>query len=92
MRRQIRIRAVTPLENFRVRLELTDKTTREIDLEPHLWGPVFQPIREDPALFRAVRVDPRLGTIVWDNGADLDPDVLCQGLAPAWRETDKAAG
>jgi hypothetical protein len=29
-----------------------------------------------PAYFASVRVDPELGTIVWDNGADLDPDVL----------------
>ena len=92
MRRQIRISAVTPLDRFRVRLQLTDKTTKEVDLEPYLWGPVFEPIRNDPALFRAVKVDPRLGTVVWENGADLDPDVLCQGLTPAWREAEKAAG
>ncbi len=92
MRGQIRICAVTPLERFRVRLELTDNTTKEVDLEPYLWGPVFEPIRNDPSLFRAVKVDPRLGTIVWDNGADIDPDVLCQGLTPAWMKPDKAVG
>jgi hypothetical protein len=35
------------------------------------------------ALFRAVRVDPLLGTIVWPNDADIDPDVLRWGLRPA---------
>ena len=92
MRRQTRISAVTPLDRFRVRLELTDNTTKEVDLEPYLWGPVFELIRNDPAVFRAVKVDPRLGTLVWDNGADLDPDVLCQGLTPAWREAEQAVG
>lgn len=92
MRRQIRISAVTPLERFHVRLELTDGTTKEVDLGPHLWGPVFEAIRNDPALFRAVKVDARLGTIFWDNGADLDPDVLCRSLTPAWMESEGAAG
>lgn len=92
MRRQIRISAVTPLERFHVRLELSDGTTKEVNLEPYLWGPVFEPIRNDPALFRAVKVDSRLGTIFWDNNADLDPDVLCQSLTPAWMESERAAG
>jgi hypothetical protein len=86
MRGQLRISGVTPLEGFHVRLELTDGTTKELDLEPYMWGPVFEAIRSDPALFRAVKVDARLGTIAWDNGADLDPDVLCRGLTPAWKE------
>jgi hypothetical protein len=92
MRGQIRICAVTPLGRFRVRLELTDNTTKEVDLEPYLWGPVFEPIRNDPSLFQAVKVDSRLGTIVWDNGADIDPDVLCQGLTPVWMEAEKSVG
>lgn len=53
-----------------------DGTVREIDLAAELWGPVFQPLRDDPELFRQVRVDEELGTIVWPNGADMDPDVL----------------
>jgi hypothetical protein len=31
---------------------------------------------QDPAYFGQVRVDPELGTVVWPNGYDLDPDVL----------------
>ncbi len=36
---------------------------------------VFAPLREPKEVAR-VRVDPDLGTVVWPNGADLDPDVL----------------
>lgn len=92
MRKLVRVRAVEPLERFRVRLGFTDGTTREVDLEPYVRGPMFEPIRNDPEVFRAVKVDPRLGTIVWDNGADIDPDVLYKGLTPAWMEAEKAAG
>jgi hypothetical protein len=31
---------------------------------------------KDSSYFAQVRVDPELGTIVWSNGADIDPDVL----------------
>ncbi len=43
---------------------------------------IAEPVRNDPALFRSVRVDAELGTIVWPNGADLDPDVLILGRIP----------
>jgi hypothetical protein len=80
--RTARIRTVEPLEGFVLRIGFDDGTVREIDLEPELWGPVFEPLRDDPQLFRRVRVDEGLGTIVWPNGADLDPDVL-HGDAPS---------
>jgi len=71
-----RIVSVEPLHGFILRLDFDDGSVREVDLEPRLWGPVFEPLRRDRSLFRRVFVDPELGTIVWPNGADMDPDVL----------------
>jgi hypothetical protein len=85
----VRVRSVEPLHSFRVRLGFTDGSSREIDLEPYLHGPVFEPIRNDAKMFREVRVDHRAGTIVWPNGADIDPDVLYLGLKPAWTEAER---
>lgn len=82
----VRIKSVKPLEDFVVELEFTDGTSRNIDLEPFLRGKVFEPLRNNLEMFRAVKVDKRMGTIVWENGADIDPDVLYYGLKPAWME------
>ena len=54
--RTARIRSVEPLAGFALRLSFDDGTVREIDLEADLWGPVFEPLRDDPQLFRQVRV------------------------------------
>jgi hypothetical protein len=70
-----RITAVEPLDGFRLRLTFTDGLVREVDLSQDLWGMMAEPL-QDPAYFRQVRVDPELGTVVWPNGYDLDPDVL----------------
>ncbi len=79
----VRICWVEPLEGFIIRLGFDDGTTRDVDLESELWGPVFEPLRRDPELFRQVSVDNELGTIVWPNGADMDPDVLYGTHPPA---------
>jgi deazaflavin-dependent oxidoreductase (nitroreductase family) len=71
-----RIASVEPLGGFVLRLAFEDGTTRDVDLDADLWGPVFEPLRADAELFRQVRIDVELGTIVWGNGADMDPDVL----------------
>ena len=71
-----RIRSVEPLSGFVLRLVFDDRTEREVDLEGELRGPVFEPQRASPKLFRQVTVDEEFGTIVWPNGADMDPDVL----------------
>ena len=76
----IRIREVVALENLRVRLTLSNETVVERDLSPMMIGPVFEPIRRDPGLFRQARVEG--GTLVWPNGADLCPDVVIWGGAP----------
>jgi hypothetical protein len=81
MRPRVRIVDVESLHDYTLRLGFSDGTTREIDLESELWGPMFEPLR-DLNEFRKVAVDRELGTIVWPNGADLDPDVLHGDYAP----------
>ena len=62
----VRIRNVTPLEGFRVRLTLTDDRVVERDLSQLMVGPIFDPLRSDPGKFREVTVE--AGTLVWPNG------------------------
>jgi hypothetical protein len=88
MRELVRIRKVEPVRDFIVRLEFTDASSKEIDLAVYMHGPIFAPMRADPAIFRSVRVDAQLGTIVWPNGADIDPDVLYHQTKPAWMEQE----
>jgi hypothetical protein len=79
---RIRIETVEPLDGYVLRLGFSDGSRREVDLQPELWGPVFEPLR-DLEVFRRVVVDDELGTIVWPNGADMDPDVLHGDRQPA---------
>ena len=81
-----RVKTVKILEKRKVLLGFTDGVQRELDLEPYLLGPIFEPIRNDEKMFRSVVVDPRLGTIVWANGADMDPDVLYGTYQPVCME------
>ena len=62
----------------------TDGSSRDVDLAGELRGPVFAPLA-DPDFFARVRVDDDLGTVVWPNGADLDPLVLHGDFEPASR-------
>lgn len=87
----VRVKHVEVLDGFKVNLTFTDGSNKVVDLEKFLWGPVFEPLRQSSELFRAVRVDDEAGTIVWPNGADIDPDVLYLGLKPAWMEAEEEA-
>ncbi len=67
---------VRVLARYVVELTFADGSERVIDLEPLLWGPMFEPLLADYELFRQVKVDPDAGTIVWPNGADVSPRTL----------------
>lgn len=77
----VHITHVEVLEDFVVRLTFEDGVSGELDLEPIIWGPVFERHRKDPGFFRQVYVDPTLGTISWPNDTDLDPAVLYARVA-----------
>ena len=79
------VRAVEPLAGFTVRVTFSDGSQRAIDLEPYLFGPIFEPIRSDPEMFRRVFIDH--GALAWPNGADLDTDTLYYDGPPPWAES-----
>ncbi len=79
----VRVTSVQVLGHYRLRLGFSDGSSRDVDLA-ELHGPIFEPLA-DPDYFGQVRVDDELGTVVWPNGADLDPLVLHGDFAPASR-------
>ena len=79
----VRVVSVEPLHDFVLRIGFSDGVVRDLDVGPWLRGPVFEPLRSDPALFRTVRVEAVAGGIEWSNGADMDPLVLHGDYPPA---------
>ncbi|HLG20569.1 MAG TPA: DUF2442 domain-containing protein [Bdellovibrionota bacterium] len=61
--------------DYRLRVSFDDGTTQDVDLSNVLFGDLYGPLR-DLAVFRSVRVDPEVKTLVWPNGADFDPAML----------------
>ncbi|MCB0197159.1 MAG: DUF2442 domain-containing protein [Anaerolineae bacterium] len=61
--------------DYTLRIEFEDGTQQIINFEPILLGPLFGPLL-DLTHFNQVRLETDLGTIVWPNGADIDPSVL----------------
>jgi hypothetical protein len=65
-----------PRGDHRLWLRFEGGDAGEVDLRAALaFTGVLAPLA-DPAYFAQVRVDEELGTVVWPNGADLDPVVL----------------
>jgi hypothetical protein len=68
--------AVRVLENYHLWLKFEDGIEGEIDFAKSVgFDGVFAPL-ESPNYFALVQIDPDLGSVVWPNGADLDPLVL----------------
>ena len=70
-----RVRSFELVAPYTLRVWLDDDTEQTIGFQSVLAGELFGPLR-DPALFNQVRIDPKVHTIVWPNGADFDPATL----------------
>ena len=69
-----RITKISSLARYRLNVEFEDGVIGTVDLEHDLFGPVFEPLR-DESLFSQVRLD-EFGVPCWPNGADLAPDAI----------------
>ena len=85
----VRIKKASYVRDYVLEFTFTNGTVREIDLEPYLWGPMFERVRQ-PDYFRKFRIRREDRTIAWPNDADIDPDVLYLGLTSASREPAQA--
>lgn len=67
---------VRPLEDYNLFLRFEDGVAGEVNIASVIeFSGVFEALR-DKAYFDQVAVNPEIGTIVWPNDTDLDPDVL----------------
>jgi hypothetical protein len=70
------ITSVQALENYQLHLKFEDNQQGVVDISQLIeFTGIFAPL-QDLAYFNQVKLNPEWGTIYWENGADLDPDVL----------------
>ena len=69
----LRVKDVDYQGDYRLALTFSDGVRKLVDLEPHLTGEVFSPLR-DKQQFIQYALTPI--TIEWANGADLAPEYL----------------
>jgi len=67
------------VRDYVIWVRFNDGSAGEVDLANELDGPVFGPLR-DKRLFKDVRVDSLLRTVVWPNEADLAPEFLAERI------------
>lgn len=70
------ISSVQPLENYQLYLKFEDNQEGVVDISQLIeFTGIFAPL-QDLTYFNQVKLNPEWGKIYWENGADLDPDVL----------------
>ena len=70
-----RVKAFSLTGPHTLQILFEDGVERTIDFSPVLRGEMFGPLRET-SLFAQVQLDTEVGTLVWPNGADFDPETL----------------
>jgi hypothetical protein len=71
----IGIKFVKPLENYHLLLTFENDEERIFDMNDYLEKGIFSELK-DYNLFNTVSI--KFDTIEWENGADLDPELLYQ--------------
>jgi hypothetical protein len=84
------VKDATYVAGYTLLLTFEDGSAKLVDLEPHLDGEIFEPLKV-LGVFRAFHVNRDLDTITWDNGADFSPDFLYEIGRPA-KAAIRAAG
>lgn len=65
--------------DYILKLKFNDGNSGTIDLEEHIYGPAFKPLK-DLEFFKKVEVTKDLGTITWPNEVDFAPEFLLEHI------------
>ena len=71
----IKIKKAEYIGDYKIKITFDDGSEGIVDLSESLEGKVFERLK-DKKNFSKFKVDKELGTIVWENGADLAPEYL----------------
>lgn len=63
------------IDGYKIEVAFNDRRKGTADLSETLHGTMFEPLK-DQHVFSQVRVDDTLGTICWQNGADIAPEYV----------------
>lgn len=61
--------------SYSLKIKFSDGKINTIDMSSILNGELYEPLRNEK-IFRQVKIDPEVKTLVWPNGADFDPATL----------------
>lgn len=75
-----RVKNVEYQSPYKLKLVFTNNEVKQFDLAPYLSYPVYEPL-SDEAFCQKAKVF--LGTVVWDDVIDFDPDTLFLEAEPA---------
>ncbi len=71
---------VTVLEGYSVKLEFEDGAKGNVDISEIVpFKGIFEPLK-DKDYFSRVSVNHDIGTICWENGADISPTILREAI------------
>ncbi len=88
----IKIKKAEYIGDYRLKIIFSDGKEGIVDLSNSLEGKIFESLK-DKEKFKKFKLDKELGTIVWENGADLAPEYLyflafknCKDLEPKFKK------
>lgn len=78
--RHVDIIDVKVMKDYKVELQFEDGTSGIVDISKIIpFKGIFEPLN-DKNFFSKVVVNPEIGTICWENGADLSPTYLRKNI------------
>ncbi len=75
--RSVSVVSVVALNDLHLQLDFDDGLSRTVDVTPYVQAPEYKQVRLSEKFFKTAHVEN--GSVVWDNGAMIDADLLRYG-------------